>query len=51
MRENQYTFRVYHGTELLCFIVAHTKWEAVEKAMSQTGWRYDRRKLIAKKVW
>jgi hypothetical protein len=50
MTENQYTFRVCHGKELLCFIVAHTKWEAVERAMFQTGWRYDRKKINAKKV-
>jgi hypothetical protein len=51
MQESKYIFRVYHLEIFICAILAHTKWEAIERAMHQTEWRYERRNLSAKKVW
>jgi len=47
MQERQYTFKVYHLKQYLFPIVAHTKWEAVEKAMFQTGWKFNRKNIRA----
>lgn len=50
--ENTYNFKVYYDKKWICDIIAHTKWEAMDKAY----FRYlysdnlsDRSKLKAKK--
>lgn len=52
--ENQYCFRVYHLTYSLGLVVAHTKWEAIDKAyyrFTSDGIELDRKKMKAKKLY
>ena len=52
--ENQYCFRVYHLTYSLGLVVAHTKWEAIDKAyyrFTSDGMQLDRKKMKAKKLY
>jgi hypothetical protein len=38
--EREFLFKVYYGNILIRTIVAHTKWEAVEKAYSRYSLDY-----------
>ena len=52
--ENQYFFKVYYDTVLVWLVVAHTKWEAVDRAYFKfIGDRphLERAKFKAKKVY
>jgi hypothetical protein len=48
--ENTYTFNIYYDKKWVCDIVAHTKWEAIDKAYYRYLWvdNIDRSKLKAK---
>lgn len=52
--ENQYYFKVFYAQSFLCSIVAHTKWEAIDRAYFKfIGDRphLDRAKFKAKKIY
>jgi hypothetical protein len=52
--ENQYCFRVYHLKYSICLVVAHTKWEAIDKAYYKfigDGMELDRKNMKAKKLY
>lgn len=52
--ENQYCFRVYHLKYSLGLVVAHTKWEAIDKVyykFTSDGMELDRTKMKAKKLY
>lgn len=52
--ENQYCFRVFHMEHSICLVVAHTKWEAIDKAyykFTADGMELDRKKMKAKKLY
>ena len=52
--ENQYCFRVSYLKKNLCLVVAHTKWEAIDKAFykfTSEGLTIDRKVMTAKKLY
>jgi len=52
--ESQHMFNVYHSGKWLCWIVAHTKWEAVDKVyykLVSLSHNVDRKKMKAVKVY
>jgi hypothetical protein len=53
MMERQYIFKVYYCGDFLCETIAHTKWEAMDRAFSEYVGSIDnltRGKIIAKKL-
>jgi hypothetical protein len=54
MRESEHHFKLFYDTKYVCLIVAHTKWEAIEKAYSKFIFDHpyiDRKKLQVKKIY
>lgn len=51
MRESMYVFNVMYNGKCIMTISAHTKWEAINKAMYKTNWKYNRSKVTAKKMF
>ena len=52
--ESQHMFNVYYSGRWLCWIVAHTKWEAVDKTyykLVAQSHSVDRKKMKAVKVY
>jgi len=52
--ENQYCFRVSYLKKSFCLVVAHTKWEAIDKAFykfTSEGLTIDRKVMTAKKLY
>lgn len=52
--ESQHYFKIFYGTMYALSVVAHTKWEAIDKAYQKIIADYptaDRSKLRAKKVY
>jgi hypothetical protein len=52
--ERQHLFNLYYGSELLGSIVAHTKWEAVDRIyhrMVDKSSGLERAKIRAKKIY
>lgn len=53
MMERQYIFKIYYCGDFLCEMIAHTKWEAMDKAFSEYVGSINnltRTKIIAKKL-
>ena len=53
MIERQYIFKIYYYGDFLCEMIAHTKWEAMDRAFSEYVGSINnltREKIIAKKL-
>jgi hypothetical protein len=52
--ESQHYFKVYYAQEFVWSVVAHTKWEAIDKAYYKfigDGMELDRKNMRAKKLY
>lgn len=45
--ERTYNFKIYYTNQYLFAIVAHTKWEAIDRAMSRTECKFNRKNISA----
>ena len=52
--ESQHYFKIFYGQVCVWSVVAHTKWEAIDKAyykFTADGMELDRKKMTAKKLY